>query len=96
MLPQQAAITTTTVTGTPVSAPYRTFSSATDGQAAFAQSGDQLGVSGAGGDIYSGTDAYTTVYQPGAVGSSATVQTQLVPGRTPRGTARRASSSATT
>ena len=78
VLPQRAAITTTAVTGSPVSAPYRTFSSATDGPAAFAQSGDQLGVSGAGGDIYSSNDAYTTVYQPGAVGPTATVQTQLV------------------
>ena len=78
VLPQKAAITATAITGTPVSAPYRTYSSATDAAATYAQSGDQLGVSGAGGDLYSSADAYTTVYRPGAVGATATVQTQLV------------------
>ena len=84
-VPQKAAVTTTAVTGTRVSAPYRTYSSATDAPAAFAQSGGRLGVSGAGGDLYSGADAYTTVYRPDAVGTTATVQTRLVSRQSTRG-----------
>jgi len=48
-LPQKAASTATAITGTPVSAPYRTYSSGhRRGRRTYAQSGDQLGVSGAG------------------------------------------------
>jgi alpha-galactosidase len=43
----------------------------------FAQNGDQLGVSGAGADLWTGDDDYTTIYQPGVVGSEATIQTQV-------------------
>jgi hypothetical protein len=78
IVPQSARASAGVVTGTAVAAPYRTFSSATDAPAAYAQKGDQLGVSGAGADLYSDTDAYTTIYQPGVVGTTATVQTQVV------------------
>src|ERR1700759_690796 len=78
VLPQSADATADVVTGTPVSAPYRSFSSATDAPAVYAQQGDQLGGSGAGVDLFSDNDNYTTIYQPQVVGSTATVQTQLV------------------
>ncbi|MGH3169753.1 MAG: NEW3 domain-containing protein, partial [Trebonia sp.] len=61
----------------PVLAPYKTYSSATDGPAAFGQSGLTFGISGAGADLYSGTDAYSTIYSPGAVGTTATVETEV-------------------
>jgi alpha-galactosidase len=78
VLPQSASASTGVVTGTAVATPYRTFSSASDAPAVYAQKGDQLGVSGAGADLFSDTDAYSTVYQPGVVGPTATVQTELV------------------
>jgi hypothetical protein len=78
LVPQTAGTTTDVITGTAVAAPYRTFSSAADAPAAFAQAGGRLGVSGAGADLYSDNDDYTTVYQAGAVTTTATVQTQLI------------------
>ncbi len=68
---------TTVTTTSPVQSPYHTYSSATDAPAAFGQSGSQFAISGAGADLYSGTDAYSSIYQPGAVGSQATVQTEV-------------------
>jgi len=64
-------------TSPPVQAPYLTYSSATDAPAVFGQSGQELGISGAGADLFSGTDAYSTIYQPGAVGSTATITTEV-------------------
>ncbi|MCW2933262.1 MAG: glycoside hydrolase clan [Actinomycetia bacterium] len=61
----------------PVQAPYQTYSSATDAPAVFGQLGQEFGISGAGADLYSGTDAYSSIYQPGAVGDSATVETEV-------------------
>jgi hypothetical protein len=78
VVPQSASAGTTVVTGTPVEAPYRSFSSASDAPAVFAQKGDQLGVSGAGADLWTDDDAYTTIYQPGVVGPKATIQTRVV------------------
>jgi Alpha galactosidase A/Alpha galactosidase C-terminal beta sandwich domain/NPCBM-associated, NEW3 domain of alpha-galactosidase/Carbohydrate binding module (family 35) len=77
VVPQKASVTADVTTGSPVSAPYKTFSSATDAPATFAQVGDQFGVSGAGADLYSDTDAYSTTYLPGAVGNTSTVETQV-------------------
>jgi hypothetical protein len=62
----------------PVQAPYRTYSSATDAPSMFGQVGQKFGISGAGADLYSGTDAYSSIYQPGAVGSNATVETEVI------------------
>src|SRR5262249_6663504 len=62
----------------PVQAPYQTFSSATDAPAAFGQLGQQFGISGAGADLYSGTDAYSTIYVPGSVGTTSTIDTEVV------------------
>lgn len=78
VVPQKVGIGVPVVTGTAIEDPYQSFSSASDAPAVFAQNGDQLGVSGAGADLWTDDDAYTTIYRPGAVGSTATVQTQVV------------------
>jgi hypothetical protein len=61
----------------PVLSPYQTYSSATDASASYGEEGNQFGISGAGSDLYTGTDAYSTIYQSGAVGSTATVETEV-------------------
>lgn len=67
-----------TVSNTPpVEAPYKTYSSATDAPAIFGQSGQEFGISGAGADVYTGADAYSAIYLPGAVGNTATVETEV-------------------
>ena len=58
-------------------APYQTFSSATDAPAAFAQSGQQFGISGGGADLWTDADAYSAIYQPGAAGTTATIETEV-------------------
>ncbi|MEV6845062.1 NEW3 domain-containing protein [Actinoplanes sp. NPDC051411] len=78
VVPQSADAATEVVTGTAVEAPFRTFSSASDTPAVYGQKGDQIGVSGGGTDLWTDNDDYTTAYQPGVVGSTATVQTQLL------------------
>jgi alpha-galactosidase len=75
--PASVSQTQNVTTSPPVEAPYRTFSSATDAPAHFAQSGPQLGVSGAGSSLSSTGDAYSSIYRPGAVGTSATVDTTV-------------------
>jgi Alpha galactosidase A/NPCBM-associated, NEW3 domain of alpha-galactosidase/Alpha galactosidase C-terminal beta sandwich domain/Carbohydrate binding module (family 35) len=74
---QDLSVQQQVTTSPPVQAPYQTYSSATDAPAAFGQSGQQFGISGAGADLYSGTDAYSTIYLKGAAGSTATIQTQV-------------------
>jgi hypothetical protein len=61
----------------PVQDPYRTYSSATDAPAIFGQSAREFGISGAGADLYSGTDAYSAIYQPGAAGNTVTIETEV-------------------
>jgi alpha-galactosidase len=75
--PQALSVMQQVTTSPPVQAPYLTYSSATDAPAVFGQSGPEFGISGAGADLYSGTDAYSTIYQPGAVGTTATVTTEV-------------------
>jgi hypothetical protein len=75
---QTAAVTTTVSNSPPVQSPYRTFSSATDAPASFGQQGTQFGISGAGADLFSGSDSYSSVYLPGVVGSTSTVDTEVV------------------
>jgi hypothetical protein len=75
--PQRVTLSAQVTTSPPVQAPYKTYSSATDAPAVFGQSGQEFGISGAGADLYSGTDAYSTIYSPGAVGSTATVETEV-------------------
>jgi hypothetical protein len=76
-LRQENSVPVSVTTTSPVQAPYKTFSSATDAPAAFGQSGQQFAIEGAGADLYSGTDAYSSIYQPGVAGSTATVQTEV-------------------
>jgi alpha galactosidase A-like protein/alpha galactosidase C-like protein/alpha-galactosidase-like protein len=61
----------------PVQSPYKTFSSATDAPAAFGQSGQQFLIDGAGADLFSGSDAYSSIYQAGTVGDTATITTEI-------------------
>jgi len=61
----------------PVEAPYKTYSSATDAPAVFGQLGQEFGISGAGADVYTDADAYSSIYLPGAVGNTATVETEV-------------------
>ncbi len=65
-------------TSPPVQPPYQTFSSATDAPASFGQIGQQFGISGAGADLFSNSDAYSTIYLKGAVGTTSTVDTKVV------------------
>lgn len=76
--PLSASVTGTVVTSPPVQTPYQTFSSATDAPATFGQLGQQFGILGAGADLYSGSDAYSTVYLKGAVGMASTIDTKVV------------------
>jgi Carbohydrate binding module (family 35) len=64
-------------TTSPVQSPYKTYSSATDAPAAFGQAGQQFAIEGAGADLSSGTDAYSSIYQPGVVGAAATIETEV-------------------
>jgi hypothetical protein len=73
VLSEQQQVTTSP----PVRAPYLTYSSATDAPAVFGQSGQEFGISGAGADLYSGADAYSTIYQEGAVSSTAAITTEV-------------------
>ncbi len=77
VIPQQISESETVTTSPPVGAPYQTYSSATDAPAAFAESGQQFGLDGAGADLFSGSDAYSTIYLKGAVGSASTVVTEV-------------------
>jgi len=75
--PESTSVTQTAVTSPPVEAPYRTFSSATDAQSHFAESGQQFGISGAGAGLSTSSDAYSAIYRPGAVGTSSTIDTEV-------------------
>jgi alpha-galactosidase len=71
------SVTQTATTSPPVQAPYRTFSSASDTQAHFAQSGQQFGISGAGTGLTSSSDGYSAIYLPGSVHTSSTIDTTV-------------------
>src|ERR1039457_7162626 len=68
----------TATTSPPVQPPYLTYSSATDATAVFGQLGQEFGIVGAGADLYSGADAYSSIYLAGAVGVSSTIETKVV------------------
>ncbi len=72
-----ASASQTAIVSTPVSDPYQTFSSASDAPARFGQVDDDFGISGAGNDLWGGSDNYSTIYLSGAVGTSSTVQTEV-------------------
>lgn len=73
----QGAVTATTDTmvSGPVSAPYRTASTA---PVEFAQHGDVFALAGGGADIGSSTDEYGTVYTPQALSSGQAVATEVL------------------
>ena len=75
--PQVLTVPEQVTTSPPVQAPYLTYSSATDAAAVFGQSGQQFGISGGGSDLFSGTDAYSTIYTRGSVGGTATITTEV-------------------
>ncbi|MGI8589685.1 MAG: NEW3 domain-containing protein [Nakamurella sp.] len=60
-----------------VQSPYLTYSSATDGPTYFGQLGQNFAISGAGADLYGGSDNYTTIYQKGVVTDGSTIQTKV-------------------
>jgi hypothetical protein len=74
---QNLSISQPVTVASPVQPPYRTYSSATDAPAVFAQDASQFGISGAGADLYSGSDSYSAIYLPGAVGATATIETEV-------------------
>lgn len=76
---QTIRIDGTLTTASPVHAPYLTYSSATDATAHYAeaQDGSGFGIQGAGADLYSSTDAYSSVYLKGAVSGTSTIQTEV-------------------
>ena len=73
----RATTSTGTTLANPVQAPYRTYSSATDGPTAYGQAGTQFAVEGAGSDLWTDADAYTAIYQPASVAAGSTIQTEL-------------------
>jgi alpha-galactosidase len=75
--PHRDSATYTLASASPVQAPYQTYSSATDATAVYSQVGQQFGVQGAGPDLWTGSDAYSTIYQPGAVGTNSTIETEV-------------------
>jgi Alpha galactosidase A/NPCBM-associated, NEW3 domain of alpha-galactosidase/Alpha galactosidase C-terminal beta sandwich domain/Carbohydrate binding module (family 35) len=77
LLRQQVSESEPVTVSPPVQAPDQTYSSATDAPAAFAQSGPEFGISGAGADLFTGTDAYSSIYLKGAVGNASTVETEV-------------------
>ncbi|MFL5662576.1 MAG: NEW3 domain-containing protein [Ktedonobacteraceae bacterium] len=72
------SVNETVTTSSPVQPPYQTFSSATDAPASFAESGQQFGIKGAGPDLYSSSDTYSTIYLKAAVGTTSTIETEVV------------------
>ncbi len=75
---QNLSISQPVTVASPVQPPYLTYSSATDAPAVFAQDANQFGISGAGADLYTGSDSYSTIYLPGAVGAASTIKTEVV------------------
>ncbi|HEX4790456.1 MAG TPA: NEW3 domain-containing protein [Actinospica sp.] len=70
-------VTGSTSVASPVQAPYLTYSSATDGPAGYGQSGTGFAIEGAGADLWTDADAYTTIYQPSAVSAGSTIETEV-------------------
>ena len=73
----RATASASTSVAEPVQAPYLTYSSAADGPAGYGQSGSEFAIEGAGADLWTDADAYSTIYQPSAVSAGSTVQTEV-------------------
>jgi hypothetical protein len=76
-VPQRSSGTVTVTVTSPVLAPYRTFSSASDDQAGFAQQGHVLEVSSAGTRISDRTDSYSAIYLPRSVAPDMTAAAEV-------------------
>ena len=74
---QNLSVDETVTTARPVQPPYLTFSSAADAPAVFGESGQQFGISGAGADLFSGSDSYSTIYLKGSVAAASTIDTKV-------------------
>ena len=74
---QQSSTSADTTLAEPVQSPSLTYSSATDGPVAYGQSGSQYAIEGAGSDLWTDADAYSTIYQPGSVSAGSTIQTEV-------------------
>jgi len=74
---QRASTSADTTLAEPVSAPNITYSSATDGPVAYGQSGSDYAIEGAGTDLWTDADAYSTIYQPASVAAGSTIQTEV-------------------
>ena len=67
-----------TTVAAPVQSPYLTYSSATDGPVAFGQSGNAaFAIEGAGPDLWTDADAYSTIYRPAAVTAGSSIETEV-------------------
>ena len=75
--PHRDSATYGLTTVSPVQPPYQTYSSATDATPVYSQVGQQFGIQGAGPDLWTGSDAYSTIYQPGVVGANSTIETEV-------------------
>ena len=74
---ESASTSADTTLADPVQAPDLTYSSATDGPVAYGQSGSDYAIEGAGADLWTDADAYSTVYQPASVSAGSTIQTEV-------------------
>jgi hypothetical protein len=77
-IPLSLSVNETVTVSTPVQPPYQTFSSATDAPAIFEQVGQQFGIEGAGSDVWSNSDTYSSIYSHGSVGDTSTIETEVV------------------
>jgi alpha-galactosidase len=74
---QRTSTSADTTLAEPVEAPNLTYSSATDGPVAYGQSGSDYAIEGAGPDLWTDADAYSTIYRPASVSAGSTVQTEV-------------------
>jgi hypothetical protein len=74
---ESASTNADTTVADPVQAPSLTYSSATDGPVAYGQSGSDYAIEGAGPDLWTDADAYSTIYQPASVSAGSTIQAEV-------------------
>lgn len=77
-IPLRSFVSETTTRSLPVRAPYLSYSSATDATPIFSQLGQSFGIEGAGPDVWTNSDTYSSIYQHGNVGSATTLQVEVL------------------
>lgn len=60
-----------------VKTPFRTYSSAIDATASYQQNGSKFVIKGAGADLWTDADAYSTIYQPSAAYPGMSIETEV-------------------